>query len=145
MWRNSFALLVFFSVSFRRRQRFLFRPLFASIAQRVNSSWTIYDITENSFYSRCTGSVYLLITVNVLFVVAHHFFWPSSSAFPSYISEVHLLGWDFCVWDRLVSNHLGSLLGWCMLGVFLLPAFTRQGHECQDLSSMCDGMHVCTD
>ena len=25
------------------------------------------------------------------------------------------------------------LRGWCMLGMFLLPAFTRLGHECQDL------------
>ena len=25
------------------------------------------------------------------------------------------------------------LHGWCMLGVFLLPALTRLGHECQDL------------
>ena len=37
------------------------------------------------------------------------------------------------------------LRGWCMLGVFLLPAFTRLGHECQDLLSPCHGMHVCTD
>ena len=29
--------------------------------------------------------------------------------------------------------------------VFLVPAFTRLGHECQDLLSPCDGMHVCTD
>ena len=35
------------------------------------------------------------------------------------------------------------LSGWCMLGVFLLPAFTRLGHEHQDLLSPCDGMHVC--
>ena len=34
---------------------------------------------------------------------------------------------------------------WCMLGVFLLSVFTRLGHECQDLLSSCDGMHVCTD
>ena len=34
---------------------------------------------------------------------------------------------------------------WCMLGVFLLPAFTRPGHECQDLLSPCDGVRVCTD
>ena len=34
---------------------------------------------------------------------------------------------------------------WCMLGVFLLPPFTRLGHECQHLLSPCDGMHVCTD
>ena len=33
------------------------------------------------------------------------------------------------------------LRGWCMLGVFLLPAFTRLGHERQDLMSTCDGMH----
>ena len=33
----------------------------------------------------------------------------------------------------------------CMLGVFLLPAFTRLGHKCQDLLSPCDGRHVCTD
>ena len=31
------------------------------------------------------------------------------------------------------------LRGWCMLGVFLLPAFTRLRHECQDLLSLCDG------
>ena len=36
------------------------------------------------------------------------------------------------------------LRGWCMLGVFLLPAFTRLGRECQDLLSPCDGIHVCT-
>ena len=31
-----------------------------------------------------------------------------------------------------------------MLSVFLLPAFIRLGHECQDLVSPCDEMHVCT-
>ena len=30
------------------------------------------------------------------------------------------------------------LRGWCVLGVFLLPAFTRLGHERQDLLSPCD-------
>ena len=37
------------------------------------------------------------------------------------------------------------LRGWCMLGVLLLPVFTRLGHECQDLLNPCDGMHMCTD
>ena len=37
------------------------------------------------------------------------------------------------------------LCGWRMLGVFLLPVLTCLGHECQDLLSLCDGMHVCTD
>ena len=31
---------------------------------------------------------------------------------------------------------------WLLL---LLPAFTRLGHERQDLLSLCDEMHVCTD
>ena len=34
--------------------------------------------------------------------------------------------------------------GWCMLGVFLLLAFTCLGHECQDLLRLHE-MHVCTD
>ena len=37
------------------------------------------------------------------------------------------------------------LRGFCMLDAFLLPAFARQGHECQDLMSPLDGMPVCTD
>ena len=37
------------------------------------------------------------------------------------------------------------LRGWCMLGVFLLLAFTRLGNECQAILSPCDGMHVSTD
>ena len=32
-----------------------------------------------------------------------------------------------------------------MLGVFLVLAFIRLGHERQDLLSPCDGMHLCTD
>ena len=37
------------------------------------------------------------------------------------------------------------LRGWGVPGVFFSPAFTRLGHECQDLWSPWDGMHVCTD
>ena len=36
------------------------------------------------------------------------------------------------------------LCGWCMLGVFLFPAFTHS-HEWQDLLSLCHGMLMCTD
>ena len=42
----------------------------------------------------------------------------------------------------MVTFHLH---GWCMLGVFLLLAFTCLGHERQDLLSLCHGMHVCID
>ena len=70
------------------------------------------------------------------------------SCVPSYISGVHHFGWDFCVCD--FSNHTFEVVTfclrrWCMLGVILLPAFTRLGHKCKDVSSLCDGMHVCTD
>ena len=30
-----------------------------------------------------------------------------------------------------------------MLGVFLLSAFPHLGQECQDLLSVCNGMHTC--
>ena len=56
---------------------------------------------------------------------------------------VHILGEIFCVYDRFfffffffkpaIEVFTFRLLVWCMLGVFLLPAFTRLGHECQDL------------
>ena len=53
------------------------------------------------------------------------------------ISEVHHSGRDFCVCNWFFNPTIGvvtfRLHGWCMLGVFLLLGFTRQGHECQDL------------
>ena len=59
-----------------------------------------------------------------------------------YISRVHHFGWDFCICDpfffffffyptvEVVTFHLR---GWCVLSVFMLPAFTHLGHESQDL------------
>ena len=48
----------------------------------------------------------------------------------------------FCVCDRFINPTTEvvtfRLCGWCMLGVFLLLAFTRLGHECQDLLNPCD-------
>ena len=49
-----------------------------------------------------------------------------------------IFGRDFCVCDRFFFNPTIKvvtfrLCGWCMLGVFLLPAFTHLGHERQDL------------
>ena len=43
--------------------------------------------------------------------------------------------------EVVTFRHRGS----CVLGVFLLPAFTRLGNECQNLLSPCDRMHVCRD
>ena len=70
-------------------------------------------------------------------------------SFPSYGSGVHhfwvrfLRMWPFL--NRTIKVVTFRLRGWCVLGVFLLPAFTRLGHERQDLLSPCDEMHVCTD
>ena len=52
--------------------------------------------------------------------------------------------WPF-FFNRTITVVTFHLPGWCVLGVFLLPAFTRLGHEGQDLLSLCDEMHVCTD
>ena len=70
-------------------------------------------------------------------------------AFPSYFSGVHHFGvrflrmWPF--FNPTIKVVTFRLRGWCVLGVFLLPAFTRLGHERQDLLSPWDEMHVCTD
>ena len=56
----------------------------------------------------------------------------SSSAFPSYISWVHhfwvrfLRMWPF--FNPTMKVIPFRLRGWCVLGVFLLSAFTRLGH-----------------
>ena len=39
--------------------------------------------------------------------------------------------WPFC--NPIIEVVAFCLSGTCMLGVFMLPAFTRVGHECQDL------------
>ena len=51
----------------------------------------------------------------------------SSSVFPSYMSEVHHFGSDFCVCDFFnpTIEVVTSCLRLYMLGVFLLPAFTH--------------------
>ena len=53
--------------------------------------------------------------------------------------------WYVTIFDPTIEVVTFRLREWCMLGVFLLPAFTCLGHECQDLWSSCDGMHVYTD
>ena len=82
----------------------------------------------------------------------------SSSAFPAISLRFTIWGEIFAsVTDFFKSNHWGSHIpsSWMVhagcffvcLFVFvcLLTAFTRQEHECQDLLSPCDGLHVCTD
>ena len=65
----------------------------------------------------------------------------TSFCVPCYISGVCHFGWDFlCTWpfyNPTTEVITFCLRGWCMLGVFLLLAFTRLGHECWDLLSLC--------
>ena len=70
------------------------------------------------------------------------------------VPQLYLWGSPFfcvrflCMWpffNPTIKVVTFRLRGWCVLGVFLFPAFTRLGHECQDLLSSCDEMHVCTD
>ena len=64
-------------------------------------------------------------------------------AFPSYISGVHHFGEIFAHMTAFTIEIVTFCPhGWCMLDMFLLPAFTHLGHECQDLLSPYD---VCTD
>ena len=67
---------------------------------------------------------------------------------PGNISRVHHFGGEiFAYVSGVLSNHRGSHVpsSWMVhAGCFLLLAFTRQGHACQDLLSLCDGVHVCT-
>ena len=76
------------------------------------------------------------------------FFFCAISLCYSYISGVHHFLWDFLrMWpffNPTIEVVTFCLRGWCMLGVFLLLAFTRLGHECQDLLSLCNRIHVCT-
>ena len=97
--------------------------------------------------------------------------WSSSSScgFPATsmgftsLGEIFACDRFFVVCNPTIEAVTFRLHGWCMLGAFLLPAFTRLGHECQGLLrlllpaftrlghecqgllSLCNGMHACTD
>ena len=102
------------------------------------------QIMQSSYISSTLTSSQHILTGFTLFFFFFFFF-----AFPSYISGVHhfwvrfLRMWPF--FNPTIKVVTFRLRGWCVLGVFLLPAFNRLGHERQDLLSPCDEMHVCTD
>ena len=73
----------------------------------------------------------------------------SSPLFPAISLGFNISGEHFCVSDNFFHPTIDvvtfPLHRWCALGVFLFLAFTHLGHECQDLLSSYDGMHVCPD
>ena len=97
----------------------------------------------------------LTCSANLIFFFFFFFFFSSSSASPSFSSVVHHFFMRFlcmrpfccccccCCLYTTIEVVTFCFRGWCVLGVFLLPAFIRLGHECQDLLSACDGTHVC--
>ena len=73
----------------------------------------------------------------------------SSSAFPAKSLGFTIFGEVFAHETIFFNPTKGvvtfCLHGLCILGVFLLLAFTRLGQECQDRLSLCDEMHKCKD
>ena len=63
----------------------------------------------------------------------------SSSAFPA-LSLGEIFTYVTGIFIPIMEVATCRLRGWYMLGVFLLSAFTRLGHEHRDLLSPCDGM-----
>ena len=112
---------------------------------------------SSHFFFFCTYLCPLLPVEHWLSTTLHHrtLFWAALAIFffcvPRYISGSRHFWWDFCLCDCFFfCNPALEVVtfrfhGWCIHGGFLLLVFTCPGHECQDLLSSCDGMHVFTD
>ena len=89
------------------------------------------------------GGVVCLFFVVVVFFCGFFFFFGVPQL---YLWSSPLLGEIFAyvtVFNPTIKVVTFRLRGWCVLGVFSLPAFTRPGHERKDLLSPCDEMRVC--
>ena len=73
--------------------------------------------------------------------VLHHFLLHSQL----YLGDSSFFVCETFVQDLAIEVVTFCLHGWWVLGVLLLLEITLPGHECQDLLSPCDGMHMCTD
>ena len=73
----------------------------------------------------------------VLLLHSQLYLWGS----PFWVRFLHM--WSF--FNPTIEEVTFRLNGWCMLDVFMLPAFTCLENECQDLFfNPREGMHVCT-
>ena len=90
------------------------------------------------FYSEDSFSAVSILDHNLLYN-DHYitFFFLSPAVYLGFT----IFGWYFLrIWpffNPTIKVVTFRLRGWCMLGVFLLLTFTRLGHECQDLLSLC--------
>ena len=92
------------------------------------------------FFTCTTGictRVHVQLSIVFFFCVPQLYLWGS----PFWVRFLWV--WRFL--NPTIEVVIFRLCGWCMMGVFLLLTFTRLGHECQDLLSPWDGLHVCTD
>ena len=88
-------------------------------------------------WSRCPSVISLTLGYIFFFCVAQFLLWGSP-----FWGEIFA---HVTFFNPTIEVITFCLRGWCMLGVFFLPAFTCLGHECQDLLSLCNGMQVSTD
>ena len=77
--------------------------------------------------------VTMMIVIMMMVMIVIIYYDSSSSAFPAMSLGFAILGEIFCLRDRYGWVLIFRLRGWCMLGVFLLQAFTCLGHGYQDL------------
>ena len=82
----------------------------------------------------------LCVSVCLSFCVPQLYLWGSP-----FWGEIFAYVTVFFFYNPTIKVVPFRLRGWFVLGVYLLPAFTRLGHERQDLLSPCDEMHVSTD
>ena len=102
-----------------------------------------YKVPENKSLSNLAFSCPSDLDYKVSDTVIFFFCVPQLYLFGSLFWVILLRMWPF--FNPTIEVVTFRLRGWCVLDVFLLPAFTHLRHECQDLWSPCDGMHVCTD
>ena len=106
----------------------------------VVCSWVHLKLKTGSSLTRQTMSyaaMYHNLFEGADFCIPQLYLWGS----PFWVRYLNM--WPF--FNPTIEVVTFFLCAWCMLGVFLLLAFTCLGHECQDLLSPCDGMHVCMD
>ena len=126
----------------------------------ISLGFTILLLLLLSSQLHLWGSSFFFFFCIPSYVSGLHHSSSSSSAIPSYIPGVHhsssssafpaipvrftISGQIFAyvaIFNPTIEVVTFRLRGWCVLGVFLLPAFTRLEH----LLDPCDGMHVSTD
>ena len=122
---------------------YMFGMIFSTVASKVNT--TVLLCCHAPFSELCVGQFPHPIPSQVRSFFFFFFFFFLRSPAISHHFWVRILSmWPF-FFNPTVKAVTFRLRGRCVLGVFLLPAFTRLGHERQDLLSLCDEMHVCTD